>query len=184
MFDVDARTALLTGGKLHSDDGDVTIVFSESKDGVTVADSTSLKSDLEQYAVRGLATIVDSEDKEKGPVETILPVLIVPFRCADSLFFYLTLDHIYIMEQYKLNPEYVFMTRPYAYILKAERKDGGWEVGFVQFATKGLELKKISDRVQTDKDGTVFNPPEEILDMLKDSKNYELSSKLLFLPVK
>ena len=46
-----------------------------------------------------------------------------------------------------------------------------------------VKKKKIAEKAQTDKDGTVFNPPEEILEMLKDPKNYEISSKMLFKPV-
>ena len=185
MFDADTCAALLKGGKLQSEDGDVTIEFSACKDDVILTDTSSLKDGFEKYAVRGYATIVNDGDKEKDEKEeTWLPVLVVPFRHADKLYFYLALDHMYIMEKYKLNPEYIFMTRPYSYILTAEQKDGGWEIGFVQFATKGLELKKIAEKAQTDKDGTVFNPPEEILEMLKDAKNYEISSKTLFKPVK
>ena len=111
-------------------------------------------------------------------------MLIVPFRNADKLYFYMVIDQMYLVEKYKLNPEYIFMMRPYSYILTAEKKDGGWEVGFVQFATKALELKKIAEKAQLDKDGTVLNPPAEILEMLKDPKNYEISSKTVFKPVK
>ena len=180
MFDAGVCTSLLEVGRLQSEDGDVTVAFSEYKeDGKKDA---AAKSGFEQCIVRGLATIVD-HDKETD-AETWLPVLLVPFRHAGALFFYLTLDNMYIMEKHGLNPQYVFMSRPYSYILKAEPEDGGWEVGFVQFATTGLEVKKVAEQAQIDKDGTVFNPPSEILDMLKDPKNYELASKLVFRPVK
>ena len=185
MFDADTCALLLKSGKLQSDDGEVTIEFSACKDDVLLTDTSSLKDGFEKYAVRGYATIIDDADKDKEEkTETWLPVLVVPFRNADKLYFYLALDHMYIMEKYKLNPEYIFMTRPYSYILTAEQKDGGWEIGFVQFVTKGLEVKKVAEKAQTDKDGTVFNPPAEVLEMLKDPKNYEISSKTLFKPVK
>ena len=181
MFDAEVSASLLKTGSLRSDDGDVTIAFSKysNSDG----DGALTRLDLEKYAVRGLATFKDNGNKE-APSETWLPVLLVPFRQAGSLYFFLALDHMYIMEKSKLNPEYLFMMHPYSYILEAKAKDGGWEVGFVQFATTGLEVKKVSDRVQIDEDGTVFNPPAEILDMLKDPENYKVSSKTLFLPAK
>ena len=184
MFDTETRASLLKAGRLQSEDGDVTVEFTECPADTVSVDGSSLKEEFIQYAVRGIATIVDHEDKEKDPAEATLPVLLVPFRYADAHFFYFTLDQMYIMEKYNLHPEYLFMARPYAYILKAEVKDGGWEVGFVQFATKVLEVSKVAQQAQIDKDGTVFNPPAEILDMLKDPKNYELSSKMLFRPVK
>lgn len=191
MFDAEACASLLKVGKLQSEDGDVTIAFSACKDDVILTDTSSLKDGFEKYAVRGYVTIVDDGDKEKEEKaekkekeETWLPVLVVPFRNADKLYFYLVIDQMYLVEKYSLNPEYIFMMRPYSYILTAEQKDGGWEAGFVQFATKGLEFKKIAEKAQTDKDGTVFNPPAEILEMLKDAKNYEISSKTLFKPVK
>lgn len=183
MFDADACASLLKAGKLQSDDGEVTIEFSACKDDVILTDTSSLKDGFEKYAVRGYVTIIDDADKEKKE-ETWLPVLVVPFRNADKLYFYLVIDQLYLVEKYKLNPEYIFMMRPYSYILTAEQKDGGWEAGFVQFVTKGLEVKKIAEKAQTDKDGTVLNPPAEVLDMLKDPKNYEISSKTLFKPVK
>ena len=182
MFDAEARNSLLKGGKFKSDDGDVTVLFSECTDSAFTLDLSSDDDELEKYALRGDATIINEDDDKKD--DTWLPVLLVPFRHAGSLFFYLTLDNMSVMEKAGLHPEYLFMMRPYSYILKAEAKDGGWEVGFVQFATKSLELKKITDRAKTDDDGTVFNPPAEILDMLKDPKNYELSSKIVFQPVK
>ena len=182
MFDAVVSASLLKTGSLRSEDGDVTIAFSKYSDRDAAAGPLA-NSDLEKYVVCGMATFTDKQSKDQ-PSETWLPVLLVPFRHADSLFFYLALDHEYLMEKYKLNPEYVFMFHPYSYLLKAEEKDGGWEVGFVQFATIGLDVKKISDRVQVDDSGTVFNPPREILDMLADPKNYEVASKTLFLPVK
>ena len=185
MFDAETAAALLKAGTLKSDDGDVTIAFSECKDDVILAGSSSLKSGLEKGVVRGYATIVEDGDKDKAEKEeTWLPVLIVPFRNDGKLYFYLVIDQMYLVEKYKLNPEYIFMMRPYSYILTAEPKDGGWEVGFVQFATTGLELKKIAEKAQIDKDGTVLNPPAEVLEMLKDPKNYEITSKTLFKPVK
>ena len=185
MFDAAACASLLKTGKLQSDDGDVTIAFSECKDDVILTDTSSLKDGFERYAVRGYVTIVDDGEKEKAEKEeSWLPVLIVPFRNADKLYFYMVIDQMYLVEKYKLNPEYIFMMRPYSYILTAEKKDGGWEVGFVQFATKALELKKIAEKAQLDKDGTVLNPPAEVLEMLKDPKNYEITSKTVFKPVK
>ncbi|MBP5585670.1 MAG: hypothetical protein J6Y92_04885 [Lentisphaeria bacterium] len=190
MFDAETCAALLKGGPLQSDDNDVTIAFSECKDDVILTASSTLKDGSEKHAVRGYVTIIDDGDKEKADGkkeekdETWLPVLIVPFRNAGKLYFYLVVDQMYLVEKYKLNPEYIFMMRPYSYILTAERKDGGWEVGFVQFATTGLEVKKVAEKAQLDKDGTVLNPPAEILEMLKDPKNYEISSKTAFQPVK
>ena len=183
MLDAEACASLLKTGKLQSEDGTMTVDFSACEDDVVLTNGSSLKDGFEKYAVRGFVTIVDKDKKEK-PDETWLPVLILPFRNAGSLYFYLVLDHVYIMEKYKLNPEYIFMTRPYSYILAAEQKDGGWEVGFVQFVTTGLEIKKIAEQAQIDKDGTVLNPPAEVMEMLKDPKNYEIASKTSFLPVK
>lgn len=192
MFDAETCAALLKGGPLKSDDGNVTIAFSECKDDVILTVSSSLKDGSEKKAVRGYVTIVDDGDKDKKDEkkekaekeETWLPVLLVPFRNDGKLYFYLVVDQMYLLEKYKLNPEYIFMTRPYSYILTAERKDGGWEVGFVQFATTGLEVRKVAGNAQIDKDGTVLNPPAEILEMLKDPKNYEIASKTAFVPVK
>jgi len=186
MFDADTCIALLKSGKLQSDDGDVTVAFSACTDDIILTESATMKDDSVKNVVRGYVTIVDDgeTDKKEKADETWLPVLVVPFRNAGKLYFYLVLDHMYLVEKYKLNPEYLFMTRPYSYILTAEPKDGGWEVGFVQFATKGLEVKKIAEKAQIDKDGTVLNPPEEVLEMLKDPKNYEITSKTSFLPVK
>ena len=187
MFDAETCAALLSGA-LKSDDGNVTVRFSECKDDVILTSSSSLKDGSEKYAVRGYVTIIDDGDKEKKEkeekAESWLPVLLVPFRNAGKLYFYLVIDQMYLVEKYNLNPEYIFMMRPYSYILTAERKDGGWEVGFVQFATTGLEVKKVAEKAQIDKDGTVLNPPAEILEMLKDPKNYEISSKTMFKPVK
>ena len=188
MFDADVCTALLKTGSLQSENGDITVAFSPCKDDVILTASSSLKDGSEKYAVRGYATMIDDGDKEKKEKaekeETWLPVLIVPFHHADKLYFYLVVDQIYLVEKYKLNPEYLFMMRPYSYILTAEQKDGGWEVGFVQFATTGLEVKKVAEQAQIDKDGTVLNPPVEIMEMLKDPKNYEITAKMAFLPAK
>ncbi len=181
MFDAEVSAALLKAGTLKASDDDIKVVFSEykteSKDLETV-----VKKSFEGCALRGMVTMTDSGDKDKAPTETWLPVVVVPFRQGGTLFFFMALDNLYIMEQTKLNPEYVFMMKPYSYILKAEPKDDGWEVGFVQFATTGLEVKKVTDKAQIDKDGTVLNPPAEVLEMLKDPKNYEVSTKLTFLP--
>ena len=182
MFDAEVCASLLKTGTLRSEDGDVTVAFSACKDDVILTESATLKNSFAMYVVRGNATIVESGDKEKEEkAETWLPVLIVPFRYAGKLYFYLVVDQMYLVEKYKLNPEYIFMMRPYSYILSAERKGEGWEVGFVQFATTGLEVKKVAEKAQIDKDGTVLNPPAEILEMLKDPKNYEISSKTTFM---
>ena len=184
MFDAEISASLLKGGQLKSDDGTVTVAFSECKDEVILTGSSSLKDGLEKCVVRGYATIVDNGDKDKAEKEeTWLPVLLVPFRNAGKLYFYLVFDQMFLVEKFKLNPDYIFMMRPYSYILKAEAKDGGWEVGFVQFATTGLEVKKVAENAQIDKDGTVLNPPAEVLEMLKDPKNYEIASKMTFVPV-
>jgi hypothetical protein len=182
MFDAEAGAALLKAGTLKAADENIKVVFSECKTESKDIES-SLKKSFDGCAVRGMVTMID-DDKEKGPVETWLPVLLVPFRLDGSLYFYFTLDSLYIMEKTKLNPEYVFMMKPYSYILKAEPKDSGWEVGFVQFATTGLEVKRIAEKAQVDKDGTVLNPPAEVLEMLKDPKNYEIVAKTAFLPEK
>jgi len=188
MFDAETCASLLKTGKLRSEDGDVTVAFSACKDDIILTESSTMKDEFAKYAVRGYVTIIDDENKDKKEkkekAETWLPVLLVPFRNAGKPFFYLVLDNMYLIEKYDLNPEYLFMMRPYSYILTAEQKDGGWEVGFVQFATTGLEVKKVAEKAQIDKDGTVLNPPAEVLEMLKDPKNYEISSKTVFLPVK
>ena len=180
MFDAELGASLLKTGTFHSDDGEITIAFSEYTDGSGKIGSAQ-KSGFERCLVRGMMTIVDRDDKEKGPVETWLPVVLAPFRQDGSLFFFLALDNMYILEKEKLNPQYIFMMRPYSYILKADPKDGGWEIGFVQFAKTGLEVKKIAEQAQVDKDGTVLNPPDEVLEMMKDPKNYEISSKTTFM---
>jgi hypothetical protein len=182
IFDAAACASLLKAGKLQSEDKDVTVAFSACKDDVILTNSSTLKDGYEKYVARGYVTIIDRDDKEKSPSETWLPVLLVPFRNAGKLFFYLVPDNMYIVEKYKMNPEFLFMVRPYSYILTAEQKGTGWEVGFVQFATTGLEVKKVAEKAQIDKDGTVLNPPAEVLEMLKDPKNYEVSSKTVFLP--
>jgi len=182
IFAPEVSASLLKVGSFQTEDGDVTIEFSEYKDGGK-KDGSAPKKGFDANLVRGMMTIIDNDDKEKGPVETWLPVVLAPFRLDGSLYFFLALDNMYILEKEKLNPQYIFMMRPYSYILKAEEKDGGWAVGFVQFA-RAIEVKKIAEQAQIDKDGTVLNPPEEILEMLKDPKNYELTSKQVFLPVK
>ncbi|MBR4716872.1 MAG: hypothetical protein IKP09_02320 [Lentisphaeria bacterium] len=182
MLDAETSAALLKAGTLEATGEKIKIVFSEYKDESEDIDS-AMKKSFDGCAVRGMVTMVDN-DKEKGPVETWLPVVVVPFKQGDSLFFFMALDNLYIMEKARLNPEYIFMMKPYSYILKAEPKDGGWEVGFVQFATTGLEVKKVTDKTLTDKDGTVLNPPAEVLEMLKDPKTYEIVAKMTFLPAK
>ena len=42
----------------------------------------------------------------------------------------------------------------------------------------------MAEKAELDPDGTVLNPPSEVLEMLKDPKNYEIPSKWLFLPGK
>ncbi len=182
MFVADVSAALVKAGTLQASDGDIKVVFSEYKTESKDIDAV-VKKNFEECALRGMVTMTDN-DKEKGPVETWLPVIVVPFKQGDSLFLFMALDNLYIMEKAKLNSEYVFMMKPYSYILKAAPKDGGWEVGFVQFATTGLEVKKVAEQAQIDKDGTVLNPPAEVLEMLKDPKNYEIVAKMTFLPVK
>lgn len=182
MLDAETSAALLKAGTLEATGEKIKIVFGEYKNESEDIDS-AMKKSFDGCAVRGMVTMVDN-DKEKGPVETWLPVVVVPFKQGDSLFFFMALDNLYIMEKAKLNPEYIFMMKPYSYILKAEPKDGGWEVGFVQFATTGLEVKKVTDKTLTDKDGTVLNPPAEVLEMLKDPKTYEIVAKMTFLPAK
>ena len=185
MFDADLCGSLLKTGRFRSEDGTVKIAFSACDDDLILTNSSTMKDGFEKYVVRGYVTIIDDGNKDKAEkTETWLPVLLVPFRSGDTPFFYLVLDQMYLVEKYKLNPEYIFMMRPYSYILSAERKDGGWEIGFVQFATNGIEIKKVAENVQVDKDGTVLNPPAEVLEMLKDPKNYEISSKTVFLPEK
>lgn len=182
MLDAETSAALLKAGTLEASGEKIKIVFGEYKNESEDLDS-AMKKSFDGCAVRGMVTMVDN-DKEKGPVETWLPVVVVPFKQGDSLFFFMALDNLYIMEKARLNPEYIFMMKPYSYILKAEPKDGGWEVGFVQFATTGLEVKKVTDKTLTDKDGTVLNPPAEVLEMLKDPKTYEIVAKMTFLPAK
>ena len=47
MFDAEACSSLLKGGTLKTDDGDVTIAFSECKDDVILTDTSSLKVGFE-----------------------------------------------------------------------------------------------------------------------------------------
>ena len=106
----------------------------------------------------------------------------MPFKQDGAQYFLLAADTVYLVEQQRVNPEFVFMTRPYSYILTAEPKEGGWEVGVVQFATTGSKVRKVAEKAVLDPDGTVLNLPSDVLEMLKDPKNYEIPSKWLFLP--
>ena len=138
-------------------------------------------ADLDSCTVRGLVTVPSDKDDTK---ETWLPILLVPFKQDGAQYFLLAADTVYLVDQSRMNPEFVFMTRPYSYILAAEPKDGGWEVGVVQFATTGSKVRKVAEKAVLDPDGTVLNPPSEVLEMLKDPKNYEIPSKWLVLPGK
>ena len=178
MLDPGTADALLKTGTFHKDDEDITVVFtSKRSDGKSKSDEVSFDS----CTVRGLMTVPGDKD---DTADTWLPILLVPFKQDGAQYFLLAADTVYLVEQSRMNPEFVFMTRPYTYILAAEPKDGGWEVGVVQFATTGSKVRKVAEKVELDADGTVLNPPSEVLEMLKDPKNYEIPSKWLFLPVK
>ena len=175
MLDPGTADALLKTGAFHKDDEDITVVFtSKRSDGKSKAEAS-----FDSCTVRGLVTVPGDKD---DTAETWLPILIVPFKQDGAQYFLLAADTVYLVEQHRVNPEFVFMTRPYSYILAAEPKDGGWEVGVVQFATAGSKVRKVAESVRLDDDGTVLNPPAEVLEMLKDPKNYEIPSKWLFLP--
>ena len=177
MLDPGTADALLKTGTFHKDDEDITVVFtSKRSDGKTKEDVS-----LDSCTLRGLVTVPGDKDDS---AETWLPILLVPFKQDGAQYFLLAADTVYLVEQHKVNPEFVFMTRPYSYILAAEPKDGGWEIGVVQFATTGSKVRKVAEKAELDPDGTVLNPPSEVLEMLKDPKNYEIPSKWLFLPGK
>ena len=178
LLDAETAAALVKAGKFHKDDEDITVVFSaKQKDG-----KSGLQDTFEFNTVHGLVTVPASEKDDSQ--ESWLPIVLVPFKLDGAQYFLLAADTIYMVEHCGANPEFVFMTRPYSYILAAEPKDGGWEVGVVQFATTGTKVRKVAEKAVLDPDGTVLNPPEEVLEMLKDPKNYEIPSKWLFLPVK
>ena len=175
MLDPGTADALLKTRLFHKNDEDITIVFtSKRSDGKSKEEAT-----FDSCTVRGLVYVPGDKD---DTAETWLPILVVPFKQDGAQYFLLAADTVYMVEQHRLNPEFVFMTRPYSYILTAEPKDGGWEVGVVQFATTGSKVRKVAEKAVLDPDGTVMNPSAEVLEMLKDPKNYEIPSKWLFLP--
>ena len=175
MLDPGTADTLLKTGTFHKDDEDITVVFtSKRSDG-----KSKMEASFDACTVRGLVTVPGDKD---DTAETWLPILVVPFKQDGAQYFLLAADTVYMVEQHRLNPEFVFMTRPYSYILAAEPKDGGWEVGVVQFATTGSKVRKVAEKAVLDPDGTVLNPSAEVLEMLKDPKNYEIPSKWLFLP--
>jgi len=175
MLDPETADALLKTRLFHKNDEDITVVFtSKRSDGKSKEEAT-----FDSCTVRGLVYVPGDKD---DTAETWLPILVVPFKQDGAQYFLLAADTVYMVEQHRLNPEFVFMTRPYSYILAAEQKDGGWEVGVVQFATTGSKVRKVAEKAVLDPDGTVLNPSSEVLEMLKDPKNYEIPSKWLFLP--
>ena len=176
LLDTATAAALVKTGTYRKSDEGITVVFTAKQD-----DGKS-KSDSGFTAVRGLVT-AEGSGKEDSK-DTWLPIVLVPFKLDGAQYFLLASDTVYLVENRGLNPEFVFMTRPYSYILAAEPKDGGWEVGVVQFATTGTKVRKVAEKAVLDPDGTVLNPPDEVLEMLKDPKNYEIPSKWLFLPAK
>ena len=176
MLDPGTADALLKTRMFHKDDEDITIVFTSKR---SDSKSKSDEASFDSCTVRGLVYVPGDKD---DTAETWLPILVVPFKQDGAQYFLLAADTVYMVEQHRLNPEFVFMTRPYSYILAAEQKDGGWEVGVVQFATTGSKVRKVAEKAVLDPDGTVLNPSAEVLEMLKDPKNYEIPSKWLFLP--
>ena len=176
MLDPGTADALLKTRLFHKNDEDITIVFTSKR---SDSKSKSEEASFDSCTVRGLVYVPGDKD---DTAETWLPILVVPFKQDGAQYFLLAADTVYMVEQHRLNPEFVFMTRPYSYILTAEPKDGGWEVGVVQFATTGSKVRKVAEKAVLDPDGTVMNPSAEVLEMLKDPKNYEIPSKWLFLP--
>ena len=176
MLDPGTADALLKTRTFHKDDEDITVVFTSKR---SDSKSKSEEASFDSCTVRGLVYVPGDKD---DTAETWLPILVVPFKQDGAQYFLLAADTVYLVEQQKVNPEFVFMTRPYSYILAAEQKNGGWEVGVVQFATTGSKVRKVAEKAELDPDGTVLNPPSEVLEMLKDPKNYEIPSKWLFLP--
>ena len=176
MLDPGTADALLKTRTFHKDDEDITIVFTSKR---SDSKSKSEEASFDSCTVRGLVYVPGDKD---DTAETWLPILVVPFKQDGAQYFLLAADTVYMVEQHRLNPEFVFMTRPYSYILAAEPKEGGWEVGVVQFATTGSKVRKVAEKAVLDPDGTVLNPSSEVLEMLKDPKNYEIPSKWLFLP--
>ena len=175
MLDHETADALLKTRLFHKNDEDITVVFTSKRSDGKSKDEVTFDS----CTVRGLVYVPGDKD---DTAETWLPILIVPFKQDGAQYFLLAADTVYMVEQHRLNPEFVFMTRPYSYILAAEPKEGGWEVGVVQFATTGSKVRKVAEKAVLDPDGTVLNPSAEVLEMLKDPKNYEIPSKWLFLP--
>ena len=175
MLDHETADALLKTRLFHKNDEDITVVFTSKRSDGKSKDEAMFDS----CTVRGLVYVPGDKD---DTAETWLPILIVPFKQDGAQYFLLAADTVYMVEQHRLNPEFVFMTRPYSYILAAEPKEGGWEVGVVQFATTGSKVRKVAEKALLDPDGTVLNPSAEVLEMLKNPKNYEIPSKWLFLP--
>ena len=177
LLDTATAASLVKTGTFRKNDEEITVVFTgkQKEDAQPQPDAA-----FDYCTVRGVVTV---PGEKEDSAETKLPIVLIPFRQDGAQYFMLAVDTVYLVEHNGLNPEFVFMMRPYSYILSAEPKDGGWEIGVVQFATAGTKVKKVAEKAVLDPDGTVLNPSDEILEMLKDPKNYEIPSKWLFLPV-
>ena len=181
VFDEKAYASLLKTGAMFDYDKKIIIEFSENKYSDIKDYSAEKKDNVERYTLYGMITSFYPEGPKEGPWESELPVLLVPFRCADKLFFRVTLDYFHFIMEKNIDINSMFMIRPYSFILNVEEKDGEWDVGFVEFASldlgfgsgKSMQVVKHSDKVELN-DGIVMNSPEDVLELLKDPKNYKV----------
>ena len=184
MFDAEIYESLLKIGSMKEKDGAFVIEFSKEKypELISYTDKTA---NLVRYTLFGLVTFFYPDGPKEDVWETTLPVMIVPFRYADKLFFRMTIDYLYFLAEKDIDFNFLFMMHPYSFILSAEEnEDDGWDVGFVEFASVDftfdlndlLKTKKHSELVKLHQN-VVINSKEEIFEMLKDPKNYEIRTK-------
>lgn len=194
---------LLKAGKYTTKDGDTTLEVVEYKE--LDGDHASLpvnggkigekEVDAKDLMVRLSLTTQEKEEGKEKAVETTLPLLLLPFRYGENkdLFAIMTIDNSTLVLEHKIYPMFLFMERPYFYILKLNPKDTpegkGINVQFVQFATVNLTkaTEKVTDKVLLSSDDVVMNTPSEIMEMLKNPENYKLAGDeddFLFMPVK
>lgn len=199
--------------KFEDESGTITIEFSEYKRSSWMEEyaekKDTPKTKYEKCLLRGLINIALKErkketnninEKEKQesswdgnsfvPVSSFfsapgeLPVLLVPFRQANALFFMIKTDNEYIVAKNNLSPWFVYLTHSSSLIVKVEWTDDGWVVSPVGFnwALGDFDLKR------DDLDFNIMAPPEKVLKSLNDPNSYSVpendESKMLFKPVK
>ena len=191
MFDEKVHASLLKTGAMFDYDEKFIIEFSEDKYPELQDYSEKKKNNVDRYTLYGLLTYFQPEGPRGESLwETELPVLLVPFRVDGKLFFRMTLDYFYFIMEKDIAFNFLFMMHPYSYILQAEEVEDGWEVKIVEFASldlgfgsgRSMQVVKHSDKVELH-DGIVMNEPEDLLEMLKDTKNYKLNGSYKLRPV-